>query len=160
MLYILGSFTCGVVSSCNKVSGWTQLRIHVEALGGISTVSNKFFISFPVNCTVTRGKSFMSRSCPCWLETNALLPIKILAPLKVLLVVIRTRSQYRWCCLVEVLGHVATRTSARCHARSASLIAGCLTKNKEILRPGCENLCLLSGLMKKNQVDSTVKYPK
>ena len=101
MLCILGSFTCGVDRSCNKVSGWTQLTVHVEHLSGISTVSNKSSTSFHMNSTVTGGKSFMSRSCPCWLETNTLPPIKILTPLRLLLMVISTRPCYRWCCLVE-----------------------------------------------------------
>lgn len=147
MLCILGSFTCGVDSSCNKVSGWTQLKIHIEHLSGISRARNKSFTSSPMNCTVTRRKSFVSRSCPCWLETNVFLPIKIFTPLRVLFM-ISSRPCSRWCCLVEALGYVATRMSVHCQAMSASLIAGCLPKQKEIWRAGCKNLPLLSSSLK------------
>lgn len=159
MLYILGSFTCGVDSSSNKVSGWTRLTIHVEHLSGSSTVSNKSLTSFPMNCTVTRGKSFMSRSCPCWLEINVLLPIKILTPLRVLLVVIMTRPCYRWCCLVKILGHVATRMSAHRHAVCAGLTAGCLSKERG-MEGRLWKLTFTFWLNEKYQVDSTVKYFK
>lgn len=117
-----GIFSCGVDSSCNKDSGWRQLIIHVEHLRGIT--SNKSFTSFPMDCTVTRRKSFMSRSCPCCLGMNVFLSIKILTPCRILLVVIRPRPGDGWCCpwkpwAMWLPGSV-----------SASLIAGCLSEKQ------------------------------
>lgn len=159
MLYILGSSLVLVDSSCNKDSGWRQLAIHVEHLRGISTARNKYFTRVPMDCTATRRKSFMSRSCPCCLGMNVLLSIKILTPFRILLVVISTRPG-GWCCpgkpwvmrLNEGGGFTAMQYLP------ISLQAAC--QSRRDVESMLWTLTLVSQLNEKYWVDRAVKYIK
>lgn len=87
-------------------------------------------VSGSMQLIVRKGKSFMSRSCPCRLEMSVLLPIKVFTSLRVLLMMIRTRSSYSlfW----KNLGPCGQQDECSPSlAIPASLIAGCMSKKKK-----------------------------
>lgn len=88
MLYILGSSLVLSTAAATKIQVEDNLQFMLNISVALAQPGrNKSFTSVPMDCTATRRKSFMSRSC---LGMNVLLSIKILTPSRILLVVIST----------------------------------------------------------------------